>query len=219
MIRAAKARGLHGFVLTDHNTCDAYHYLVDQGLARLDGVPVNGFLVVPGVEVSTAEGHLLCVGACLADLKGRPALEVCHQIRAAGGLAIPPHAYDVFRAGIREPVLDTLPMDAIEIFNSASSFKKHNQRALAYASRKGIPMTAGSDAHHHEAIGTAYTSFETQDFSVNGVIAALTGAATSRHEQYLTLSDKVRKTWNNWFRLRRKRTYVQRPPQAVSRAA
>ena len=30
---------------------------------RLDGLPVNDFLVLPGVEVTTADGHLLCIGA------------------------------------------------------------------------------------------------------------------------------------------------------------
>ena len=30
---------------------------------RQDGQPVDDFLVIPGVEVTTAEGHLLCIGA------------------------------------------------------------------------------------------------------------------------------------------------------------
>src|SRR6478735_1263610 len=118
LIAAAKQRGLHGFAITDHNTCDAYHYMVDQGLARRDGLPVNDFLVIPGVEVSTDEGHLLCIGTVLPDMKGRPAAEVSQAIRAAGGLAIPAHPYDKFRAGIRESVLGRLQVDALESFNA-----------------------------------------------------------------------------------------------------
>src|ERR1700675_4963270 len=132
-IAAAREKGLHGFAITDHNTCDAITYLLEKGLMREDGLPVNDFLIIPGVEVTTAEGHLLCIGAVLPDLKGRPALEVCHHIHEAGGIAIPPHAYDLFRAGIRENVLNTLPIDAVEVFNAASTLKRYNQSAFNYA--------------------------------------------------------------------------------------
>ena len=74
LIEAARKKGLNAFVMTDHNTCDAITYLLDKGLMREDGLPVNEFFVVPGVEVTTAEGHLLCIGAILPYLKGRPAL-------------------------------------------------------------------------------------------------------------------------------------------------
>jgi predicted metal-dependent phosphoesterase TrpH len=91
MIAAARAKGLHGFAITDHNTCDAVSYLLDKGLMRLDGLPVDDFLILPGVEVTTADGHLLCIGATLPYLKGKPAREVCETIHERGGLAIPPH--------------------------------------------------------------------------------------------------------------------------------
>ena len=30
MIASAKRKGLHGFAITDHNTCDAVNYLLDK---------------------------------------------------------------------------------------------------------------------------------------------------------------------------------------------
>src|SRR5258705_317504 len=71
MIAAARAKGLSGFAITDHNTCDAVNYLLEKGLMRLDGLPVNDFLILPGVEVTTADGHLLCIRAELPYLKGK----------------------------------------------------------------------------------------------------------------------------------------------------
>ena len=62
LIAAARKKGLDGFAITDHNTCEAVDYLVGEGLMRADGQPVDGFLIIPGVEVTTAEGHLLCLG-------------------------------------------------------------------------------------------------------------------------------------------------------------
>ena len=56
MIAAARAKGLHGIAITDHNTCDAVNYLLQKGLMRLDGLPVDDFLILPGVEVTTADG-------------------------------------------------------------------------------------------------------------------------------------------------------------------
>lgn len=210
LIAAARRRGLHGFALTDHNTCDGPRYLRDKGLIREDGLPVDNFLVIPGVEVTTDEGHLLCLGVDLPYMKGAPAAEVCKIVHGLGGLAIPPHPYDLFRAGIRESVLDTLEIDGLEVFNAATTFKRYNRMALTYAQARGLPMTAGSDAHHESAIGTAYTVLPTDDFSVRGLLDQIK-KGTELSQRYMTTRDALRKTWNNWLRLRRKRVHVSRP--------
>lgn len=204
LIAAARKRGLHGFALTDHNTCEGITYMLEQGLMREDGLPVDGFLIIPGVEVTTAEGHLLCIGATLPYMKGVPAIEVCQRIHQAGGLAIPPHPYDMFRAGIRQSTLDTLEIDALEVFNAATTFKRYNQAAFDYARARGLPMTAGSDAHHEAAIGTAYTILDTEDFSLKGVLNQIV-KSNEISRKYLSPRDSLRKTWNNWLRLKRRR--------------
>ena len=206
LIASARQKGLHGFALTDHDTSDGYRYLVDQGLAREDGLPVDDFLVIPGVEVSTEDGHLLCLGVVLPRLKGEPALEVCELVHHKGGVAIPAHPYDRFRAGIREAVLDTLKIDGLEVFNAATTLKRFNEMAFQYATEKGHPKTAGSDAHHEAAIGTAFTILPTADFSVKGILRQI-GEGTELNQRYLSRKDKLRKTMNNWLRLRRKRVH------------
>ena len=198
-----QGKGLHGIAITDHNTCDAITYLLDKGLMRLDGAAVDNFLVIPGVEVTTAEGHLLCIGATLPYLKGKPALEVCEMIHERGGLAIPPHPYDLFRAGIRFATLETLPVDALEVFNAATTLRRYNRYAFKYAQVRGLPMTAASDAHHAAAVGTAYTILNTEDLTVKGVLAQIL-KSNELNQQYLTPRDSMRKTWNNWLRLRRR---------------
>jgi predicted metal-dependent phosphoesterase TrpH len=205
LIAAARRRGLHGFALTDHNTCEGIEYLLEKGLMQADGSPVDDFLIIPGVEVSTDSGHLLCIGAVLPlGLKGAPVREVCKLIHERGGLAIPPHPYDLFRAGIREAVLETLEIDALEVFNSATTLRRYNDRAFEYAKARGLPMTAASDAHHDTAIGTAYMTLATEDFTVRGVLRQIVGN-NLLHQNYLTMRDSLRKTWNNWLRLRNRR--------------
>ena len=212
LIAAAKRRGLDGFAITDHNTCDAYHYMADQGFARRDGQPVDGFLIIPGVEVSTDEGHLLCIGATLPNMKGHPVADVVKAIHAAGGLAIPAHPYDKFRAGIREAALAGLEIDGLEVFNAAISFPKYNDLARYYAEKRGLPMISASDAHHEASIGTSHVIVDTPELTVKGVLEALR-KGVGRHEQLLGFRDKWRKTLNNWFRLRGKRTYT---PKSVT---
>ncbi|MGZ4966089.1 MAG: PHP domain-containing protein [Chthoniobacterales bacterium] len=203
-IAAARVKGLQGFAITDHNTCEGVSYLLEKGLMREDGLPVDDFLIIPGQEVTTAEGHLLCIGATLPNLKGTPAREVCEMIHERGGLAIPPHPYDLFRAGIRFTTLETLPIDALEVFNAATTLRRYNRFAFKYAQLRGLPMTAASDAHHAAALGTAYTILATEDFSVKGILAQIC-KSNELSQQYLTPRDSVRKTWNNWMRLRRRR--------------
>ncbi|MEP6709080.1 MAG: PHP domain-containing protein [Verrucomicrobiota bacterium] len=206
MVAAAREKGLHGFAITDHNTCEAVTYFLEKGFMREDGSAVDNFLIIPGVEVTTAEGHLLCIGATLPYLKGRPAREVCDLIHESGGLAIPPHPYDLFRAGIRFSTLEKLPVDAIEVFNAATTLRRYNRYAFKYAQLRGLPMTAASDAHHEAAIGTAYTILNTDELSVRSVLSQIV-KGTELNQKYLTPRDSVRKTWNNWLRLRRRKTH------------
>ncbi len=65
-------------------------------------------------------------------------------------------------------------------------------------------MVAASDAHHAAAVGTAYTILNTNDFSVKGILAQIL-RSNELNQRYLTPRDSLRKTWNNWLRLRRRK--------------
>jgi predicted metal-dependent phosphoesterase TrpH len=202
IIAAAKAKGLHGFAITDHNTSACVDYFMQHGHMNAEGTPVDGILIIPGQEITTKEGHLLALGVRLPDLKGIPAKEAVPLIHQAGGLAIPPHPYDMFRAGIRENVLDQLPIDALEVFNAATTLKRYNNQAFDYAKKRGLPMTAASDAHHSDVVGVAYSILEVEDFTVQGVLAAIRKGAELQRT-YLSPQAAFKKTWNNIFRIRR----------------
>jgi len=199
MVAVARSRGLHGFAITDHNTCACVDYYMQLGLMREDGMPVDGFLIIPGQEITTRAGHLLALGVRLPDLKGIEPAEAARIIHDHGGLAVPPHPYDYFRAGIREGVLDSIEWDAVEVFNAATTLRRCNRKAYEYALARRLPMTAGSDAHHAEMIGVAYTILEADEFSVAGVLGAIK-KGPERMERYLRKRDALRKTWHNLFR-------------------
>ncbi len=69
-------------------------------------------------------------------------------------------------------------------------------------------MTAGSDAHHEAAIGTAYTILDTPDFTLKGILAQIV-KSNELNQKYLSPKDSLRKTWNNWLRLRKRRRHVK----------
>jgi predicted metal-dependent phosphoesterase TrpH len=203
LVAAAVKQGLSGIAITDHDSCEAHRHHIQAP---------EGFLVVPGVEVSTAEGHLLCIGATLPRMKGQPAKVVVQAIHAAGGIAIPAHPFDTLRAGIRPAVLDTLDIAALEVFNAAVTSPKHNDLALDYASRRGLSMTASSDAHHASAVGTATTSFDLEELSLPALLAAIRAGGTPEG-RYLTFRESMKKHFGNWFRIFNKRP---KPPLADS---
>jgi predicted metal-dependent phosphoesterase TrpH len=203
MIEAARRRGLSGIAITDHNTCEAHGYLRGRQLPE-------GFLVIPGVEVSTAEGHLLCIGATIPYLKGKPAREVLAEIKKAGGIGIPAHPFDKWRAGIRADTLDILELEALEVFNAAVTAKSYNEKALQYAKSRGLSMTAASDAHHDSASGVSWTTFELDELSVPALLAAIRKGGTPEGH-YLTFQEGMKKHLANWFRILKK----NRRPQQV----
>ncbi|MBM3856843.1 MAG: PHP domain-containing protein [Verrucomicrobia bacterium] len=200
MIAAAKKRGLSGIAITDHDTCEGVEYLRRKGLIRDDGEAVDGFLIIPGVEVSTQEGHLLCLGTTLPYMKRKPAIEVITAIHERGGIAVAPHAYDRFRAGIREEVLNDLDLAAIETFNAAVSMKRFNIHASNYAARRGLARTAASDAHHAAAVGISSTSYELPTLSQPALLTAIARGGISS-ENYLSFSQSMQKNIGNWFRI------------------
>ncbi len=204
LVNEARAKGLHGFAITDHDTCACVDYFEKHGFIRPDGLPVKDLLIIPGQEITTSEGHLLALGVKLPPMKGVSAAEAVEIIHGHGGIAIPPHPYDFFRAGIRETNLDKLPIDGLEVFNAATTLRRYNQQAFDYATQRGLPMTASSDAHDHSALGTAYSILETDEFSLAGVLAAIK-RGPKLNQRYLTTRNALKKTWNNVFRLRRKK--------------
>jgi len=200
LVAAAKARGLSGMAITDHNSCRAVEHCLAAGLMRSDGQAVDGFLIIPGVEVSTADGHLLCIGTTLPKMIGVPALEVEREILARGGIAIPAHPYDRWRAGIREDILDQMQTNIIEGFNSAVTSRDYNVQAKHYAARRGKVTTAGSDAHHASAVGFASIAVEMEELSVAELLRVLPQGGICE-ENYLTRREGIKKHLGNWFRL------------------
>lgn len=148
VIAAAKAKGLDGIAITDHNSI--------AGHPEAKKLSKGGFLVIPGVEVASADGHIVGLGVRELIPRNLPAKETVERIREQGGVAIAAHP---FALGRRPGLVYRAKFDAIEVLNSRAFFLS-NPLARRFAERNKIPMVAGSDAHRRDEIGLAYTTVD-----------------------------------------------------------
>ena len=164
VLTAARAAGLDVIAITDHDTT--------EGCAIAVGLSPD-ILVIPGVEVTTMQGHLLVLGASGPIPKGLDVLETITLAHTLGGVAIIPHPFHRYRHGVGLKMKEALrAADAIEVFNSRYILGGANRRAFRWARRLGKPMIAGSDAHHCRYVGYGRTLIDAE-LTIEGVLEAI----------------------------------------------
>ncbi|QLH80576.1 CehA/McbA family metallohydrolase [Halosimplex pelagicum] len=151
VVDAALAAGLDAVAITDHDAVDG----AARAVAAAAGTDL---LVVPGVEVSTAEGHLLALGVDRAPAPDRSFAETVETVRSAGGVAVVPHPFQVSRHGVRRAAMADCELDGVETLNAVAVTGYGNRRARTFAASEGYPTVGGSDAHRPGLIGRAFTS-------------------------------------------------------------
>jgi hypothetical protein len=154
ILKAAVRRKLAGISITDHDTLrgseKARKIIKEQ---KLD------LILIPGAEVTTAEGHLLVLGVSEIPPRGLSPEETTDLAHEQGGITIVPHPYHPFRHAIgRVP-----KCDAVEVYNSKHLFGIANARARREALRRGLPMVAGSDSHFADTVGLGVTDIDASD--------------------------------------------------------
>lgn len=176
ILAQARDVGLDGVVVTDHDA-------IDESLRAAELAPEFGLIGIPGVELSTADGHLLAIGVERLPDVGRPLAESVAQVREMGGVAVVPHPFQRSRHGIRRR--DLVDCDAIEAFNAWSFTGYRNFTARKFADRYGYPSLGASDAHSVAMVGRAYTELTIGDRSLtrgavdgNTLLSAITRGAT-----------------------------------------
>ncbi|WP_336345653.1 PHP domain-containing protein [Halalkalicoccus ordinarius] len=140
--------GLDGVVITDHDE-------IEESLYAAEIAPEYGLIGIPGVEVSTAHGHLLALGVEEQPSPGQPFADTVEEVRELGGVAAVPHPFQRSRHGVRKRRIDDC--DAVEVYNSMLFTGYRNRRARAFAERNGYPKLGASDAHYLPNVGRAYT--------------------------------------------------------------
>ena len=193
MVRAARALGMAGIAITDHNTVDGIEKAV--ALAGEEGV-----IVVPGIEVSSSDGHILGYGLKAHIKRDMSPEETIEAIHDAGGIAVAPHPYR-FWSGLGEEVVKRCKFDAVEGVNSRST-KHHNALAQQLAKELGLGTTGGSDSHGPATIGESFTEMETAPATADDVIEAMKKGMTKgggRSRKPVETAHYVYKSVSQWM--------------------
>ncbi|MBS7658802.1 MAG: PHP-associated domain-containing protein [Candidatus Bathyarchaeia archaeon] len=170
---------IDGVAITDHNF--------------LTKIKFKEVLVIPGVEVSTKEGHLIGLGVETYIKKGLSAIETAEKIHEEGGLVIAPHPYDFISSSLN-PFKLQRKLDAIETVNaSVLTFKLSKMLAEKAALKLNLPKVAGSDAHIPEAIGDAYTIIKTSSINIEDVLKAIKNGETQCYGKSTSIKNRVKK--------------------------
>lgn len=153
LIKVAKARGLDGIAVTDHDTTRGWaHFSVD-----------DDFTVIQGIERTTDHGSV--IGLFLNEgIDAFGFWEAVDQIRSQGGIVVLPHPCDAFRRdtprlGAFDKDLLRAKIDAVEVFNSRCILGRSNERAERLAEELGKHRLGGSDAHNIGEVGRTRTRF------------------------------------------------------------
>jgi len=163
VLQRADAVGLDAIAITDHDTTDGARRALDSD---------TDVVVVPGVEISTADGHLLALGVTAEPPIHEPLATTIEWVRAHGGLAVIPHPFQRLRHGVSKGALTAC--DGIEVFNAWAVTGIQNRRAAAVAARTGQPAIGASDAHRPGMVGRAYTELPGETaMTVDGVLDAV----------------------------------------------
>lgn len=154
ILRKAVEKGLDGIAICDHdNIAGSYH-------ARKRSKELNiPLLVLPGVEVSTKNGHLLVLGIKENIPAGLSAEDTIKKAKQNGSVIIAAHPFKI--GGVNN--LEELDIDAIETFNSRCMFGE-NKKAEKLALKMGKPQVGGSDSHMLSTIGLGYTEIDAEPY-------------------------------------------------------
>jgi len=162
LIYYSKKNGLNAVAVTDHDQLDGAFKIAKQ----------TDFLVIPGMEVSSSEGHIVALNVNELIPKGLSAVETVERIHKAGGVAIACHPYVYFKGCLRGAVCGAF--DAIEVINArAFPFNNSVKKATEAAEKFRLSRVAGTDAHYGPQIGYSYTVIDAETPSVDAVAKAI----------------------------------------------
>jgi len=189
-----KKKGLNGMAVTDHNT-------VEGGLSALK-VTTKDFVVIPGVEISTKDGHIIALNIKENIPRSLTVEETVEKIIDKGGIPIVPHLYRSL-SGIKEKKLKKIikKVPAIEVFNSCSVLQT-NLRTMKIAKKYNLGGTGGSDSHIPSFVGEAYTLVDTNNFNIDSIISSIEKKKTWGEGKTLDLNyrrDRMIKSVKQFF--------------------
>ena len=195
IIENLKKRGLHGMAITDHNTL--------EGSLKALKIAPKDFIVIPGIEISTLDGHMIALNV-LENIERELSIEeTVEKIIDLGGIPIVPHLYRNM-SGIKKEKLKKIhtKISAIEVFNSCS-VPYTNLKTIKVAKQFNLGGTGGSDSHEPAYVGFGYTVVNSTNFNKDSILSEINRKKTWGEGVALPLnyrSDRMIKSIKQFFK-------------------
>ena len=191
ILRRAEEAGLDAIAITDHDSVDG----AKEALACASPV-----LVIPGIEVSTKQGHLIVLGVTEVIPAGLDVGETIALAHRLGAVLILPHPYHIWRHGVaRKRKAGLLIVDAVESFNSRYIVGSANRKAARIARKLGKPCVGGSDAHNARFVGFGRTFIDAEP-TVPAILQAIRDGKVSSGGRKTPLRTYTRQSLRNTWR-------------------
>jgi hypothetical protein len=160
MLNHIAERGLLDVIaITDHDRMEASLWAV----AHQERYP---FEIVPGVEVTSRDGHVLALWVTHPIRKGMSLVETCAAIHEQDGIAVLAHPFEPtitpaasWRYFRHPQVLQQSGVDAVEVINAGAFTPGNNWLAQRVFQDSTLPLVGSSDAHQPSEIGSGVTHF------------------------------------------------------------
>jgi len=196
VLKRAKQVGLNILAITDHDE-------IQGALKALELAPNYGIEVIPGIEITTAEGDLLALNITEMVERGQSLTDTVLKVGELGGFCIAPHpmaggfgmkslsAYSIMKALRNRDVASVLI--GIETYNATALDRMSNHYAHILGEHLGIAKFGNSDAHVAEAVGLGATEFE--GHTSKDLLRAIRRRKTSVHKKKEWTSVRILGSW------------------------
>jgi hypothetical protein len=159
-LEAARRAELDIIAITDHD-------VLQSSLIARDLAPRYGIGVVPGVEITTAEGHLLAYWIERPIPAGRSLIETLLRVGEQDGLCVAAHPTAQFvpslgSRAVREALRHqdaARVLAGIEVYNLGLPRLVNNRGALALGRETRLAQLANSDSHMLWTVGLCASDF------------------------------------------------------------
>ncbi len=159
VLKQASDVGLDVIAITDHDE-------IRGSLEARELASQYGLEVIPGLEVSSNEGHVLGLFIEKPVPAGLSLIETLIRIGDLGGIAVAPHPFNFLPNSLSvKAIIDAIAdlqathvLKGLEVYNMGYSI--FNTRAQHFARAILLAKTASSDSHVDWTVGVGETGFE-----------------------------------------------------------
>jgi predicted metal-dependent phosphoesterase TrpH len=189
---AAQNTDLKIIAITDHDN-------IKGSLKAAELGEKYGILVVPGVEVTTLQGHIICLFIDKHIRKFTSVYKTIEITYESGGIIVFPHPMSHLTYSIPLRCIKNIfkkenfpKPDAIEIINPTLAGRVIRQKVIDLNKTLNLAELAGTDSHTLDTIGSAYTLFPDDVKTLEDVKRAIINRQTIACGEFWSIKEHLR---------------------------